>query len=475
MKRIMMCARSRMIGVFTSPAVFVLVAFMVSGMFTTAGFSRYRGLIEVNVLFPWGLALALVRLHRAKTRPIRADVCVLALLFSWLVVPFALRFGPTAADINTWQSVAAVFFGVFALLAEMDERELGRHMDIAAALGACISFVFAGTLLYCAVTVKSFGDANAEFNFGVYQYAQLCAAQHYNATGMLAMCGAFMCLMGAERGKNRTMRVLYLIPAIMMALVVILTQSRTARYSLLIGLAIGAYGAAASRNKSKKRIMRHAAGILAGFVVLAGGYVFCAKVTDAALVHYAKARAGVQTVSFAALAVAEEESSGQVQSSDAAAPEVKEARGIGEGTFTGRTILWGNIFRMWKNNPKYFLIGNGAGRTSRDILIGTPLEDGGANMAHNAYIQFVMDYGLIGFAMLCVFFVLLLLPALRALLAAPGSLIGGSRAMVMLTAACLMTGMMENEPLCAMRPCNVILMFALGVIACAGTKAQAAR
>jgi len=109
---------------------------------------------------------------------------------------------------------------------------------------------------------------------------------------------------------------------------------------------------------------------------------------------------------------------------------------------------------------------------SRDMLIGSPLEGIGANMAHNAYIQFTMDHGLIGFALLCIFLVMLVPAAMRVLLAAPGAMSCGGRAMCMLTVGCLLTGMMENEPLNAMRPCNVMLFFALAVVAHLGAKTK---
>lgn len=468
MKKTVTQVRSLLLGVFANPGVFAVVAYMVSGMFTTLRLSEVRGLLELNLLVPWGLALAMLRLYRAKQRgaAARLDVLALFMLFGWLVLPFGIRFGLNSTNINTWQNFAIIFFGVFALMAEMEEREFAHVLDAAAACSALISFVFAGALLVCAATATNIRTPYSEFGFGIYQNAQLCAEQHYNATGMLAMCGAFMCMMGAARRKNVLLRALHLIPALMMALVVVLSQSRTARYSLLLGLAVGAYGMVAGGRWNRRLLIRQAAGALAGVVVLAGGYVLSSKITDAALMHYAKVQAGQTQVSFVAQAKAEGEM---------AAPEaelvVKEARGAGEGSFTGRTQIWKNIFSFWKTNPKYFVIGNGIGRMSRDILKGTVLEIyGGANMAHNAYIQFTMDHGLIGLVLLCVFLVLLVPQAMRVLLAAPGTGVPGGRAMCMMTVGCLLTGIMENEPLNAMRPCNVMLFFALAVIAYAGAK-----
>ena len=467
MKKTAMQVRSLLLAAFANPGVFVVAAYAISGMFTVGKLAEVRGLLELNLLVPWGLALAMLRLYRAKERAAawRWDVLALLMLFGWIVVPFGIRFGLNGSNINTWQNFAIIFFGVFAMMAEADEESLACTLDAAAALSAAVSYVFAGALLWCAVTVTNISTPYSEFGFGVYQHAQLCAEQHYNATGMLAMCGMFMCLMGMQRGKNKVIRLLYLLPAVMSALVVILSQSRTARYSMLAGLAVGAYGAVAAGNWNKKLLIRQAAGVLAGVAVLVGGYVVSAKITDAALMHYAKAYAASVQVSAdaaeeqAAVAVIEE-------------PEVvvQEARGAGEGTFSGRTVVWKNIFAFWKENPKYFVIGNGIGRMSREMLIGSPLEHIGANMAHNAFIQFTMDLGLIGFVLLCAFLVLLVPPAFCVLLGLSGKVVTGSLAMCMLTVGCLVTAMMENEPLNAMRPCNVMLFFALAVIAYAGTR-----
>lgn len=463
MNRWVVKARSWLSELLTNPGVFVLTAFTVSGMFTPGRLGQWRGVIELSVILPWGLALCLLRLFRAgRAQELRRDVCALLALLAWLIVPFAMRFGPTDAQINTWQNFATVFLGIYALTAEEDAERFVRQLRVTTALFAAVSAVYAGALLYCAVTVQGGGEG-AEFGFGVYQYAQLCAAQHYNATGMLAMCATFICLTGAALGRSLTERLLHLIPALMTALVVILSQSRTARYSLLIGLAVGAYGAVAAGKWHPRALVRHAAGVLAGTVVLAGGYLAAAGITDAALLHYAKARAGQETVSLVAAARAEE--------TDAQTPlEVGQARGLGEATFTGRTDVWKNIFSMWKENPKYFLIGNGVGRTSRDILIGTPLEHSGANMAHNAFIQFTMDYGLIALLLLLAFALTVLRPVLRTLYAPPGTQGAAYRFMCMLIVACLMTAMMENEPLNAMRPCNVAMFYALACAVHAGRR-----
>lgn len=462
--------RAALLALAANPGALVLATFMVSGMFTPGALGQWRGVIETNVLLPWGLALCLLRLYRAaRAGGLRRDVCALLALFAWMVVPFAWRFGPTATNVNTWQNFGIVFFGVYAMVTETDEALFWRQLRTTLALFAAVSAVFAGALLYCALTAQTF-FGEGEFGFGVYQQAQLCAAQHYNATGMLAMCGTFLCMAGAALHRRPAVRLLHAVPALMMALVVILAQSRTARYSLLIGLGAGAYAALAARRWHPRAWVRHAAGVLAGLVVLAGGYAAANGITHAALVHYARVSAGQSAIAvIVPSAQAEEMETPETVEQ----PEAVQARGAGEGTFTGRTDVWKNIFAMWKAHPKHFLIGNGVGRTGRDILVGTPLEHGGANMAHNAFIQFTMDHGLIGTLLLLAFAATIFMPLLRAFMAAQGERRGVGRIMVMLIVACLMTAMMENEPLNAMRPCNAVLFYALACAAhIGGRKAE---
>ena len=520
MKKTTELVRKGLLAVLGNPGIYALAAFVVTGMFTSGVLAEYRSILELNLIIPWGLALCLLQLERRSQRgetPVRLDICVLFVLYVWLVATFMLRFGPTDNNIATWHNHAIIFFGIYALGSSMEEKRLGRTMDAALALGAAVSFVFCGALLLAAVRGQGSNDPN-EFGFGVFMQSHLCSGAHYNTTGMLAMCCSFLCLAGMARAGKRGMKLLYAVPAIMAMVVTVLSQSRTARYSLLAGLAAGCYGMLASGRFHRRALVRHAAGLLAAAVVLAGGYLASNSLTNAALAWYARTgtaqqeeaeeayteeyvylgtyedglhagyeygywegfdagytEAGgdieafkaewIQRMQEQAAADAEQEEPVQVYQD---AVEMNKARSAGEGSFTGRTDVWKNILRMWMEEPKYMLIGNGMGRTSRDILVGTPLEGIGANQAHNTYLQFIMDYGLIGFVLLCVFFALIVPHAWRVFFAAPGTAAAGSRAMCMLVIACLMTGMMESDPLGAMRPSNVMLVYAMTCIAGAG-------
>ena len=248
MKKTTELVRKGLLAFLGNPGVYALMAFMVTGMFTPGVLGMYRGWIELNVLVPWGLALAIVHLVRRikqGKQPVRWDVAVLFVLFVWLLVPFMLRFGFVRNNIYSWQNHAIVFFGIFALGSSMEEKQQGRSMDLAGAVGAAITFVFCGALLLAASMGLGSDDA-AEFGFGVYLKAHLCSGAHYNTTGMLAMCGSLFCLMGVCRAKGKLAKAAHLIPALLAMEVTILTQSRTARYSLLAGLAVGCYGMVAS-------------------------------------------------------------------------------------------------------------------------------------------------------------------------------------------------------------------------------------
>jgi len=511
--------RKGLLAVLGNPGIYALAAFVVTGMFTTGLLTEYRGILELNLIIPWGLALCLLQLERRAQRgetPVRLDICVLFVLYLWLVAPFMLRFGPTDNNIATWHNHAIIFFGIYALGSSMEEKHFERTMDAALALGAAVSFVFCGALLLAAACGQGSNDPN-EFGFGVFMQSHLCSGAHYNTTGMLAMCCSFLCLAGAARAGKRGMKLLYVVPAVMAMVVTVLSQSRTARYSLLVGLAAGCYGMIASGRFHRRALVRHAAGMLAAAAALALGYLGSNGLTNAALAWYAKTGTTQQETAYIEETYIEETYAGEpaypgsdedglyagfdagydeaggdsmaletmwvaVAKAEEAVAAVQEepvqvykdavgmnkARSAGDSSFTGRTDVWKNILRMWMQEPKYMLIGNGMGRTSRDILVGTPLEGIGANQAHNTYLQFIMDYGLIGFALLCVFFALIVPYAWRVFFAAPGTAAAGSRAMCMLAIACLMTGMMESDPLGAMRPSNVMLVYAMTCIVSAG-------
>ena len=80
---------------------------------------------------------------------------------------------------------------------------------------------------------------------------------------MFSVCCTLMCLLGVCRRKHFISKLAHLVPALMMAAVVVLTQSRTARYSMLVAWAVGAYGAVAGNEiMSKKALRQMAAGRL---------------------------------------------------------------------------------------------------------------------------------------------------------------------------------------------------------------------
>ena len=217
MKKKTELVRSGVFAFLGNPGVYALMAFMVTGMFTPGVLGVYRGWIELNVLVPWGLALAIVHLVRRVKQgkqPVRWDVGVLLVLFVWLLVPFMLRFGFARNNIYSWQNHAIVFFGIYALGSSLEEAQLGKTMDLAGAVGAVITFVFCGALLLAAAMGLG-SDDWAEFGFGVYLDAYLCSGAHYNTTGMLAMCASLFCLMGVCRAKGKVAKLAHLIPSLM--------------------------------------------------------------------------------------------------------------------------------------------------------------------------------------------------------------------------------------------------------------------
>lgn len=474
MKRAVNAMRQVLLRFAANESLFLFMAFLVIGVLPTDLLRWHQeqvALLERYVIVPWGMALCLLRLQRRAelgNNVQRMDVSALAVLLLWVVVPFGIRFGLTFNNVGSWVGHCIVYFGVYAMTTETGRHEREKLFDQACMLFGLLSLVLGGALLYCAAKGLSIGSDVAAFKasggttgfgFGVLNRANLCAGLHYNNTGMLAVCMAMLCFAGVVRSRRMVLRMLYLLASAMMIMVVVLTQSRTARYALIIAMAAGAYGYLAANFKASRAVVRYAVGAAAAALLLVVSYAGAAMMTDAALAHYAKMESG-EEIAIVATAYAEEE--------EQAVVKPKKARAAVDSTMSGRTDIWRNLFKLWKSAPKSLLIGNGIGRTGSRIVEGTIHEENGAVAVHNTYLQHIADFGLIGFGLLCVFFATILVPVLRVFFARGKKQAPGYRVLCMLVIACLMTGMMESAPLGAMTPMNMMLFFALALLAARG-------
>lgn len=469
----------------TNTSLFVFAAFLFGGVLGMTPLLWVQDQVTQFfrfVLVPWGMALALCRLLRRQDAPVCADTAVLFALLAWITVPYIVRFGLTFNNINAACGYAMVFFGVYASVKEEEPAHRERLLDTACALFGLFSLAFGGALLFCAATVQTFAADMGEFGFGIWSRMYLCSGVHYNLTGMIAVCCALMCLAGAERARFLPVRLLYLLGAAMMMAVVVLTQSRTARYALLLALAAGAFSRVFGWMKGKAPV-RALAGVLAAAAVLAGGYFGASALCDAALGHYMRveARRTVQAAETPegvrmadALADLVPVRSAQAEQAAPAAGQTLEARPPVDASFSARTEIWANLLRIWRESPKSMLIGNGVGRTGSLVVRGTSQESLGAIALHNTYLQFIADFGLIGFGLQALFFLLILRRCVRAFLRG-GRERRGMLPLSMLVLAALAIGMMESAPLGEMTVTNVLLFFALGMLVPCGEEEQAAR
>ena len=87
---------------------------------------------------------------------------------------------------------------------------------------------------------------------------------------------------------------------------------------------------------------------------------------------------------------------------------------------------------------------------------------------HNAYLGFITNYGLIGFALLCCFFGSMAGLMCRAFFAPKGRAHAGDRVLAMIVVAALLTSLMESEPLGAMSPMNAVMMFSMAMLTARG-------
>ena len=506
--------RDIMLAVFGNEALFLIVTFLYATLGDSAIAAWYRepmSLLYGYIVIPWGAALCLLRLQRraASLEPARADVVTLFVLYLWILVPFAIRFGFTGKNATAWHGYAVMFFGIYASISERKQREREMLMATMSVLSAVFAYVFCGALLFCAWSGTIYAADLGPFGFGVVN-GWLCSGVHYNITGMIVISLCMMCVMGVGYYRNILLKLFCLIPAVMSMAVIVLTQSRTSRYALLAVLAAAAFDGVRRVLCRRNVAAGLLAAVLAGAVVLGGGYWGADRMTRAAIAHYNQlaydaalqaalaeqaeaqqaepsaeettAEAPVEpsaeeapeaqpTESSAEEAPveavepsAEEVSEASVEAAaEPAVPEIQisevQARELAntDGSFSNRTDIWRAVFMLWRDNPKMMMIGNGVNQTGHKIGQYISWTDGIA--VHNAYLQWAADFGLIGLVPQIVFLAIAVWQTIRVFFAPKRP--RGALGLCMMTFASLLIGMMESATLSAMLPINLMFMFAL--------------
>lgn len=457
--------RRCLLAVISSEGLFLAIMFLFNGVFSTDLFMAVRYLLaplEQYVLRPWAGAMLALFLVGRKNGCL--ELWPLALVALWLLATFAFRFGTEVSTMEPWLNYTICFFVLYGSVRQADTAHRERQMDIACFGIALISLAVGGALLYCAWTGRTFFSYSDTVYFGVVK-GQLQHATHYNTTGMFALSCVMFCVLGLSRSKSVPAVLYYLAAAAVMALVVVLTQSRTARYAMLAAFAVGVWSELGDRLRIRRTALRHAAALACAGAVLVGGYVWCSLVTDAALAHYAG-----KPVPEAEMFVPSAFAQGEADDST----EPMQARPALNATFSDRTNIWKNVFKNWKNEPKYMLIGNGYGRSQWLVTEDTIHESYGHSSIHNAYLQFAADYGVLAFGLIALFLLMIVPSALRVFFARGAARLRGGSALCMAVVAALITGMMESAPLEAMTPMNMMLFFTLAQLMAAGRETRAA-
>lgn len=513
--------RDIMLAVFGNEALFLIVAFLYATLGDNAIAAWYRepvSLLYGYIVIPWGAALCLLRLQRraASLEPARADVVTLFVLYLWILVPFAIRFGFTGKNATAWYGYAVMFFGIYASISERKQREREMLMATMSVLSAVFAYVFCGALLFCAWSGTIYAADLGPFGFGVVN-GWLCSGVHYNITGMIVISLCMMCVMGVGYYRNILLKLFCLIPAVMSMAVIVLSQSRTSRYALLAVLAAAAFDGVRRALCRRNVAAGLLAAVLAGAVVLGGGYWGADRMTRAAIAHYNQlaydaalqaalaeqaeaqptepsakettaaeeptepsaeemtAEAPVEPSTEEMTAEAPVEPSVEEAPVESVEPPVQEAAAeptvpeiqISEvqarvlantdGSFSNRTDIWRAVFMLWRDNPKMMMIGNGANQTGHKIGQYISWTDGVA--VHNAYLQWAADFGLIGLAPQIVFLAIAVWQTIRVFFASKRP--RGALGLCMMAFAGLLVGMMESATLSAMLPINLMFMFAL--------------
>lgn len=427
--------------------------------------------LDRRVVLPWGMALCLLRLARAKDDGVkRPEIVLFALLTAWIAIPFAVRFGVSEVTMSSFTNALCTLLGVYALTTEADAAKRERWLDTASWLFACAAFVLGSLLLACAWRGSSLDnglqDNVRSFGLCYRQLATpvLCAGLYYNSSALVSLTCALMTLPGIFRRKNKLAKAFHVLSLAMIALTVVLTQSRTCIISLLAALGLTLGGVLAARSGVKSIIAKSAVCALATALVVVGGFVGSMGITNAALAHYAKVNqmrqmGAAPALPLMATALAEEDSQAG-SAAETIETETQKARGLdGIADISGRKVIWQAMLRLWREDPTTFVIGRGVYRTAHYLFPELQY----VTTVDNAYLAFTADYGLIALLLLLAAIACLLPHIARAFFANGAK--AGDQSVIAGAAAVLMTGIMENAALSLAHPISLALFFLLALAA----------
>ena len=519
--------RDIMLAVFGNEALFLIVAFLYATLGDNAIAAWYRepvSLLYGYIVIPWGAALCLLRLQRraASLEPARADVVTLFVLYLWILVPFAIRFGFTGKNATAWHGYAVMFFGIYASISERKQREREMLMATMSVLSAVFAYVFCGALLFCAWSGTIYAADLGPFGFGAVE-GWLCSGVHYNITGMIVISLCMMCVMGVGYYRNILLKLFCLIPAVMSMAVIVLSQSRTSRYALLAVLAAAAFDGVRRALCRRNVAAGLLAAVLAGAVVLGGGYWGADRMTRAAIAHYnqlaydaaLQAALAEQAEAQQAEPSAEETTAAEeptepsaeeapVESAEPSAEEVSEAQPtepsaeeapveaaepsaeeVSEASVEATAEPAVPEIQISEVQARVLANTDGSFSNRTDIwravfmlwhdnpkmmMIGNGVNQTGHKIGqyiswtdgvavHNAYLQWAADFGLIGLVPQIVFLAIAVWQTIRVFFASKRP--RGALGLCMMAFAGLLIGMMESATLSAMLPINLMFMFAL--------------
>ena len=520
--------RDIMLAVFGNEALFLIVAFLYATLGDNAIAAWYRepvSLLYGYIVIPWGAALCLLRLQRraASLEPARADVVTLFVLYLWILVPFAIRFGFTGKNATAWHGYAVMFFGIYASISERKQREREMLMATMSVLSAVFAYVFCGALLFCAWSGTIYAADLGPFGFGVVE-GWLCSGVHYNITGMIVISLCMMCVMGVGYYRNILLKLFCLIPAVMSMAVIVLSQSRTSRYALLAVLAAAAFDGVRRALCRRNVAAGLLAAVLAGAVVLGGGYWGADRMTRAAIAHYnqlaydaalqaalaEQAEAQPTEPSAEETTAAEEPTEPSAEEMTAEAPVEPSAEEAPEAQPTEPSAEEAPVeaaepsteevseasveataepavpeIQISEVQARVLANTDGSFSNRTDIwravfmlwrdnpkmmMIGNGVNQTGHKIGqyiswtdgvavHNAYLQWAADFGLVGLVPQIVFLAIAVWQTIRVFFASKRP--RGALGLCMMAFAGLLIGMMESATLSAMLPINLMFMFAL--------------
>lgn len=385
---------------------YIKVVFLIMTLLTSVPFIHNVLGSYTKLLLAWGFVIIVYDFF-TKRLFLKNKYSLILLLFLVLYA-ITILIGDRAmlwGNISQWCYMAVFFFVFLPVDSDMPERKVKSELSVLFNIFVCITFVFS---VYCFATFciwysQTYTAINeVKVYLGVVD-GRLWGLYNPNAGGMLNLISIALSMFFVFTVKKKGLKILYIINSVLQLFCLVLTQSRSSFYAMIVFAIIFCFFTAGKWAKEMTQILFKKDRFKTQLKIAAR--LFMTVLVTVILVYsYEPIRQSLQAIPNTI--------SSFFQSPDPGNDTEEEDKTIGRfeveenrpgGFLTGRTDLWRGGWQVFKNNPVMGVSYESIAKETEpyvDKMWHTTLNKG---RLHNIYITILVASGSTGFIVLAVF------------------------------------------------------------------------